>query len=105
MKFFDSFRYTVSAPSSAPLNIGLLGFHSATSNSKEHARFEVQLHNHRRDSINAILSSNPISNVDEEDMNQIGGGIQDPGAVDGNDTLDDTDICLVNGCQDVGALF
>ena len=79
-------------------------FFSASSSSKEHARFElgfeVQPQNHGRDSLK-FLSSNPISHVDDGDMDLIRRGNQDPGAEDGNET----DICLVNGCQDVGALF
>ena len=49
----------------------------------------------------ADAASNPISHEDAGDMDLIRRGNQDPGAGDGNET----DICLVNGCQDVGALF
>ena len=70
-----------------------IGFFSASSNSKEHARFEAQPRI-------LLRELNPISHVDDGDMDLIGGGNQDPGAGDGNES----DICLVKGCQDVGAL-
>ena len=77
-----------------------LDIYEATSNVREHASARAEVRHPNHSPIDEIVGTNLMSVVDEGDLNLIRGGSQDPGAV-----CNDTDINLINGCQDVGAMI